>query len=63
MHKSFYRFCSTQAQIIKFIFQDFLGRLECTLGEIVGCGSGKLERKLVYVINTVEQIRRVFGDN
>lgn len=28
---------------------DFLGRIECTLGEIVGCGSGKLERKLAGI--------------
>ncbi|KAL4235385.1 Copine-9 [Mactra antiquata] len=28
---------------------DFLGRMECTLGEIVGCGSGRIERKLVGI--------------
>lgn len=28
---------------------DFLGRMECTLGEIVGCGSGKIEKPLLAV--------------
>lgn len=29
-----------------YIFQDFLGRIECTLGEIVGAAGGRLTKKL-----------------
>ncbi|KAK3101053.1 hypothetical protein FSP39_000607, partial [Pinctada imbricata] len=32
---------------------DFLGRIDCTLGEIVGASSGKMERKLEYEIVTL----------
>ncbi|XP_052780413.1 copine-8-like isoform X2 [Mya arenaria] len=28
---------------------DFLGRIECTLGEIVGCGSGRIEKNLLGI--------------
>ena len=31
------------------MFQDFLGQMECTLGEIVGAPSNKLVKNLSYV--------------
>ncbi|WAR25868.1 CPNE8-like protein [Mya arenaria] len=34
---------------------DFLGRIECTLGEIVGCGSGRIEKNLL-ITNLVEMV-------
>ncbi|XP_053401940.1 copine-8-like isoform X2 [Mercenaria mercenaria] len=33
---------------------DFLGRMECTLGEIVGCGSGRIEKKLLGIQGTAK---------
>ncbi|XP_060559061.1 copine-8-like isoform X2 [Ruditapes philippinarum] len=33
---------------------DFLGRMECTLGEIVGCGSGQIEKKLLGIQGTAK---------
>ncbi|XP_052260932.1 copine-8-like isoform X2 [Dreissena polymorpha] len=38
---------------------DFLGRMECTLGEIVGCGSGRIEKQLLGVIGQSKIIVRV----
>ena len=46
--------------LIDFVhWQDFLGRLECTLGEIVGGSSGRMEAKLQWV-NKIQRLHHIW---
>ena len=43
------------------MFQDFLGQMECTLGEIVGAPSNKLVKNLSYVRFHISLLLYIFS--